>query len=735
MEHARLSSLLVIALYQKVTDGKCGRLRTRIRPINENKLKRDELNKASYTIIQGGPTPNNLFSEFDTEPLGTASLAQVHRAKLKDGTEVAVKVQHHFVRKNIQIDITWMELVLKAMAKIFPEFQMQWLIDETRKNIMKELDFLQEGRNAEKKHKIDKADLCRKLGDLYSHMIFISGFVHSDPHPGNILVRKDPGAKDVTVFLLDHDVRHQDAILYHVKECILGRSVSEASVEEEAEVDVKSGATKATAKAPKDKEVKKKVEAPKVKFEMKLSGDTILASTGRLVPFETIGDRPPDLGEIIVLVSSNNLPASDDLPIVFVNIEALFGVPVDTFKKLKQYIAITGTRRRRRPSKKDCSMLLKRNQLLSKSSGIVTTARITHATPAALYAHAPSRYWEDDSRVPPTVRKDCKDIAMQLVENEPGRMTPDPEHPSREGRRLDGRNLAEDWAREKKRRRLRAQYIHTKDQLAKLDSRSVDYLLGLFEYSHMEFNAERGTATDAEEGTSSGSTVKADDPSLADMTRAALSILLKNDKGFFLLIEGGRIDHAHHYNNPYRALDETLELETALLAALERVNPAETLIVVTADHGHVMTFANSSITSADAVHAAAVPRQWATHGGEDVPIYALGPMATILFAGVVEQSYIPHAIAYAACLAHQSRRCQEKTNFTQPQVQLPKCVAPEVSSVAADDNRDASGGRRVVVASSVMSDERVTRSDAHKPPLNLIISVIVTFSTVQLIIN
>ncbi|KAI8421638.1 hypothetical protein MSG28_009634 [Choristoneura fumiferana] len=680
--------------------------------------------------------PNNLFSEFDTEPLGTASLAQVHRAKLKDGTEVAVKVQHHFVRKNIQIDITWMELVLKAMAKIFPEFQMQWLIDETRKNIMKELDFLQEGRNAEKvakmftnyswlrvpkifwdystervlvmeyKHKIDKADLCRKLGDLYSHMIFISGFVHSDPHPGNILVRKDPGAKDVTVFLLDHglyalwlsiiyrdreemrvhsealgirkelyglfacmclehvdrqallvlktndlirsieyalhmqdrmcgflvmsriidnvkipfgkdvkirlanqnfNVRHQDAILYHVKECILGRSVSEASVEEEAEVDVKSGATKATAKAPKDKEVKKKVEAPKVKFEMKLSGDTILASTGRLVPFETIGDRPPDLGEIIVLVSSNNLPASDDLPIVFVNIEALFGVPVDTFKKLKQYVhrhywyaqaQATLQKRLQYASEKKPVAKNVPQVVGGKSSGIVTTARITHATPAALYAHAPSRYWEDDSRVPPTVRKDCKDIAMQLVENEPGR--------------------------------------------------------SLFEYSHMEFNAERGTATDAEEGTSSGSTVKADDPSLADMTRAALSILLKNDKGFFLLIEGGRIDHAHHYNNPYRALDETLELETALLAALERVNPAETLIVVTADHGHV---------------------------------------------------------------------------------QLPKCVAPEVSSVAADDNRDASGGRRVVVASSVMSDERVTRSDAHKPPLNLIISVIVTFSTVQLIIN
>ncbi|XP_061714309.1 alkaline phosphatase-like [Cydia pomonella] len=429
-----------------------------------------------------------------------------------------------------------------------------------------------------------------------------------------------------------------------------------------------------------------------------------------------------------------------------------------------------------------------------KSSGIVTTARITHATPAALYAHAPSRYWEDDSRVPPTVRKDCKDIAMQLVENEPGRsinvimgggrrhflptVTPDPEHPSREGRRLDGRNLAEDWAREKKRRRLRAQYIHSKDQLAKLDPRSVDYLLGLFEYSHMEFNAERGAVTDAEEGSADGSAVKADDPSLSDMTRAALSILLKNDKGFFLLIEGGRIDHAHHYNNPYRALDETLELETALLAALERVNPTETLIVVTADHGHVMTFggqatprghpvlgadtmvsdidglryttllygtgpghaepraipANGTITSPDSVHAAAAPRQWATHGGEDVPVYALGPMATVLFAGVVEQSYIPHAIAYAACLAHQSRRCQEKINFTQPQVQPPKCVPPEVSSVAAEDNREPAGGRRVVVASSVMSDERVPRSSAIVHFTGLI-NIILSLSALWSIIN
>lgn len=53
-------------------------------------------------------------------------------------------------------------------------------------------------------HKIEPFDLCRKIGDLFSHMIFVEGFLHSDPHPGNILVRKEPGDKQVTVTLLDH---------------------------------------------------------------------------------------------------------------------------------------------------------------------------------------------------------------------------------------------------------------------------------------------------------------------------------------------------------------------------------------------------------------------------------------------------------------------------------------------------------------------------------------------------
>lgn len=64
------------------------------------------------------------------------------------------------------------------------------------------------------------------------------------------------------------------------------------------------------------------------------------------------------------------------------------------------------------------------------------------------------------------------------------------------------------------------------------------FITGLFEYSHMEFNAERGAVNDADEEATAGVSVKADDPSLADMTRTALSILSKNEKGFFLLIEG-----------------------------------------------------------------------------------------------------------------------------------------------------------------------------------------------------
>ncbi|KAK6619254.1 hypothetical protein RUM44_003636 [Polyplax serrata] len=216
----------------------------------------------------------------------------------------------------------------------------------------------------------------------------------------------------------------------------------------------------------------------------------------------------------------------------------------------------------------------------------------------------------------------------------------------------------------------------------------------------------------------------------------------------------GRIDHAHHYNNAYRALDETIALESAVLTAMSMVDLSETLIVLTSDHSHVMTMgglatprgnailgtdgkvsdidgfpystliygngpgfseprtvpnnATSVGKQADeknAVHGAAVPRQWATHGGEDVPVYAQGPLASSVFTGVIDQSYIPHAIAFAACLGHHSQQCTGGVdNFTTVPVQT-ACSIPKVSSVSTENHV---GGQPIVIASSVMSDNGVS---------------------------
>lgn len=94
--------------------------------------------------------PEDIFQSFDAEPLGTASLAQVHRATLKNGQEVAVKVQHPYVKGNSRVDMTTMEILFNIMSQAFPDFKMQWLVDLTKKNLPLELDFLYEGQNAEK---------------------------------------------------------------------------------------------------------------------------------------------------------------------------------------------------------------------------------------------------------------------------------------------------------------------------------------------------------------------------------------------------------------------------------------------------------------------------------------------------------------------------------------------------------------------------------------------------------
>lgn len=86
---------------------------------------------------------------------------------MKDGTEVAVKVQHYFVKSSVTLDLYWMEFIIKSMSIIFPDFQMQWLVDETKKNIAKELDFIQEGHNAERLAKLFSAYKWLKVPKIF----------------------------------------------------------------------------------------------------------------------------------------------------------------------------------------------------------------------------------------------------------------------------------------------------------------------------------------------------------------------------------------------------------------------------------------------------------------------------------------------------------------------------------------------------------------------------------------
>ncbi|WP_028772634.1 alkaline phosphatase [Shewanella waksmanii] len=224
------------------------------------------------------------------------------------------------------------------------------------------------------------------------------------------------------------------------------------------------------------------------------------------------------------------------------------------------------------------------------ATGVVSTARVTHATPAATYAHAPERNWENDSDLPEeAVSNGCTDIASQLLAYDhgsginvvlgggrrnfiPNTMT-DPEGST--GRRSDGRDLTAEWTA----KYVNSAYTQDRDQLLAVDASTTDHLLGLFNSSHMDYDYDR-----TEDGVNG-------EPSLAEMTAKSIDILQKNDKGFVLIIEAGRIDHAHHAGNAARALHDTIALSEAVRVAMEKTSSSDTLLMVTADHSHVFTIA------------------------------------------------------------------------------------------------------------------------------------------------
>lgn len=223
------------------------------------------------------------------------------------------------------------------------------------------------------------------------------------------------------------------------------------------------------------------------------------------------------------------------------------------------------------------------------ATGVVTTTGITHATPASAYAHTVQRDWESDSNVPQAAKdQGCIDIARQLVESPVGsrldvimgggranflpKSIRDPEHNTKSGARSDGRDLTAAWQKANP----KGHYAWNRAQFAAFDPARHTRLLGLFEPGHMQYEADR--AQDP-----------AGEPSLAEMTETAIKTLALGEKGFVLLIEGGRIDHAHHAGNAYRALTDAKALDEAVATALRLTDAGDTLIVTTADHSHTLT--------------------------------------------------------------------------------------------------------------------------------------------------
>lgn len=233
-------------------------------------------------------------------------------------------------------------------------------------------------------------------------------------------------------------------------------------------------------------------------------------------------------------------------------------------------------------------------QEAGKWAGLVTTARVTHASPAGVYAHVADRNWEHDGEI---VSSGCSaekntDIARQLVEWPVGQelrvimgggrsyFRDQAQHDETGvlGLRTDGRDLIRDWQDIKKEQGAEGKYVWSLKGLLETDLNKTDYLLGLFDTSHLPYHGDRQrTHWDSAE------------PSLSDMTASAINMLSKNDKGYFLFVESGRIDMAHHATQAKKALEDTQQFAAAIEMARKMTDVEDTLIVVTSDHSHTMS--------------------------------------------------------------------------------------------------------------------------------------------------
>ncbi|MEW6018476.1 MAG: alkaline phosphatase [Pseudomonadota bacterium] len=348
------------------------------------------------------------------------------------------------------------------------------------------------------------------------------------------------------------------------------------------------------------------------------------------------------------------------------------------------------------PSRNVATIAQRAKRELGKAIGVVSTAALTDATPAALYAHSPDRNWQSDADLPPAAKAaGCQDIAAQLV------LAADDIRPDLAlgggasffrpaeagGRRQDGQDLTAVWAA-----RPDAAFVTDSAGLAVAVAAGQD-ILGLFAEVHIPHEINR-----AETG--------ATHPDLETLTRAAITRLAAEPAGYVLLVEGAHIDKAHHAGLVNASLTEAIELSRAVAAAKAMTDPAETLIIVTADHSHglvlngggrgddvlglilgptgaprlgpdgrpipILTYAtgpggprdagegrptyeDGGVSDPDHVRQAGVFLPSAAHAGEDVPAYAQGPAAHLV-TGSMDQPFLFQVMRHALRLPEQAPR-------------------------------------------------------------------------------